>query len=175
MCFSQQFEFHQFLFKHFQQPLLYLIQKRHYQSFWFQDFVNFRFFQQITRFLSLNSYLIRKRQCLFFQPSQQFQKCKQFRKRLLITLNKQLSKSSQLSRKHDRETRPGNAEGKLLHGTPHPAFDAGKPCRPRTKPRQASKLALRRYHAPQSPQCLTGRPWRRLRTGGQGDCANRKR
>ena len=46
--------------------------------------------------------------------------------------------------------------------------DAGKPRRPRTKPRQASKLALRRYHAPQSPPRLTGRPWRRLWTVGKG-------
>jgi hypothetical protein len=143
-----------------------------------QKFLKCAFFQHITQFQSRKFYLIRKQQCHFLQQFlkfQQFQflhklqKCEQFPHKLFITLNEQFS---QLSRKHDRETRPGNAEGKLLHGTPHSAFDAGKPCRPRTKPKQASKLALRRYHAPQSPQRLTGRPWWRSRTAGKGIARN---
>ncbi len=63
--YFQPLEFLQFQFQDFHQPYFYLIQKRRFMFFEFQQFRKFKLFQQNRQFQFLESYLIRKRQCQF--------------------------------------------------------------------------------------------------------------
>jgi len=87
-------------------------------------------------------------------------------------LNRQVSQPSQFSRKRKRETRPGNAEGKLPGGTPHPAFDAGRPCRTSQRNRCTMNTYVHRHRCAGIVTLHRKGALCRSRTAGQGDARN---